>query len=163
MRRVLVMSLVGLLLAFGVFYVFSWPSTIESAPASGVTISQVKVGELLHVGMADFTISGDRPITVLTVRLNGASPEIELLAARLFIEESGKSSVGVLRGEGTSVDSLPRAPGYVLHSTDRGSFVVTFRVSSPGRFELDGFTVRYQTGWLTRSVRVGPRIVVEAP
>jgi hypothetical protein len=163
MRRVLVMSLIGLMLAFGVFYAFSWPSSLEGARGSEAGIDDVKVGELLHVGLADFRVAGRRPIKIVTVKLVRPSAAISLVETRIYLAGNGRPSVGVQRGEDRSVAALPRAPGYVLNDTDSGSFVATFTIDSPGDFSFDGFEVTYQTGWLTRSVTLGTRVTIRAP
>jgi hypothetical protein len=162
MRRVVVMSVIGLALAFGVFYTLSWPSTLEGSLGNSVTLDPVKPDELLHVGLGIFKTVGRRDVNVVTVRLNGQSPGIEIVATRVALAERGGLTLGVLRGPQPTVDALPRAPGYVLHSNDAGGFVVTFRVASPGTYTFRGFLVTYQTGWLTRTVLLGPTVTIVA-
>jgi len=163
MRRVVFMSIVGLGLAFGIFYALSWPSTVEGSRGNDVVLSDVTQGELLHVGLGNFRVVGERDATVVTVKLDDPSAGIEIVATRVALAGNGRPSVGVVRGPQPTIDVLPRAPGYVLHPKDEGGFVVTFRVLSPGHFTFKGFAVTYQTGWLTRTAHLGPDVIVDVP
>lgn len=154
------MSILGLALAFGAFYVFSWPTTLSGSAGNSLHFGDVETDELLHAGLMNFAVSGRREIEIVTVKLNAPTAGIELVATRIGLGEAG-TSIGSERGEQASIDALPRAPGYVLYPKDRGSFVVTFRAERSASF--DGLIVTYQTGWLTRSVRVGPKVTVTVP
>lgn len=157
------MSIVGLGLAFGIFYALSWPSTVEGSRGNDVVLSDVTQGELLHVGLGNFRVAGERDATVVTVKLNDPSAGIEIVGTRVALAGNGRQPIGVVRGPQPTVDVLPRAPGYVLHPKDEGGFVVTFRVLSPGHFTFKGFAITYQTGWLTRKVHLGPNVIVDSP
>jgi hypothetical protein len=163
MRRVVFMSIVGLGLAFGIFYALSWPSTVQGSRGNNVVLHDVAPGELLHVGLGNFRVAGNRDATVVTVKLNDPSAGIEIVATRVALAGNGRPSIGVLRGPQPTVEILPRAPDYVLHPKDEGGFVVTFRVLSGGSFTFKGFSITYQTGWLTRTAHLGPDVIVEAP
>lgn len=154
------MSILGLALAFGAFYVFSWPTTLSGNPGNALHLGEVETGELLHAGMINFTVSGRREIEIVTVKLNAPTAGIELVATRVGLGQTG-TSIGSERGEQPSIDALPRAPGSVLSPKDRGSFVVTFRATQSASF--DGLIVTYRTGWLTRSVKLGPKVTVTVP
>lgn len=154
------MSILGLALAFGAFYVFSWPTTLSASAASSLHFGDVETDELLHSGLMNFTVSGRREIEIVTVKLNAPTSGIELVATRVGLGEAG-TSIGSERGGQPSIDALPRAPGYVLYPKERGSFVVTFRATQSASF--DGLIVTYQTGWLTRTVKVGPKVTVTVP
>ena len=160
MRRVVVVFLVGLALAFGAFYYFSWPTTLSGSPGNAVGFDDVKPGEKLHVGLMDFTVEGRHEITIVTVKLNSPSAGIELDAARVSLGDAG-GSIGSERGDQPTVEALPRAPGAVLQSNERGTFVVSFFATASGSF--NGITITYTTGWLTRSVTLGPKVTVTVP
>jgi hypothetical protein len=160
MRRIIVMSIIGLALAFGAFYVFSWPTTVSGTFGNALGFADAKPDELLHTGLLNFKVAGRREITIVTVKLNSASPGLSLVSTHVAL---GGSSVGALSGPRPEIDSLPRAPGFVLYPRDSGAFVITFRATSPGTFTFTGITVVYQTGWLTRSVKLGPKVTVTVP
>ena len=160
MRRVLVIMLVGLALAFGAFYAFSWPTTLSGSAGDSLSFGDVALDEPLHVGLMNFAVTGRREIKIVTVKLNAPTSGIELVSTRVGLGAAG-TSIGSERGEQPSIDALPRAPGYTLHPRDGGSFVVTFKATETGSF--DGIIVTYRTGWLTRSVTLGPKVSVTVP
>ena len=160
MRRAILVFLIGLGLAFSAFYYFSWPTTLSGSAGHLVRFGDVKPDEKLHVGLIDFTVAGRHDITIVTVKLNSPSVGIELDAARVDSGPAG-NSIGSERGDQPTVEALPRAPGSVLHPDDRGSFVVTFFATGSGSF--NGITITYTTGWLTRSVTLGPKVTVTVP
>jgi hypothetical protein len=153
------MSIIGLALAFGVFYAFSWPSTLSGTLGNQVGFNEKEPGGLLHTGLFNFEVVGKREIKIVTVKLMDPSPGIVLVATRM----GTGGEAGALRGDVPEIDKLPRAPGFVLQSNDRGAFVVTFKVLDPGRFTFNGIVVTYQTGWLTRTVKLGPKVTVRVP
>jgi hypothetical protein len=159
MRRGIVISIIGLALAFGTFYVFSWPSSLSGKLGDEVGFNATKPEELLHTGLFLFTVRGPRDIKITTVKLNDSSPGLVLVASRL----GGGGAAGALTGERPEIDRLPSAPGAILHPNDAGAFVITFRALNPGRYGFNGITVTYQTGWLTRTVKLGPRVTVRVP
>jgi len=166
MRRTIFVALAGLLFAFTFFYVFAWPSTMSSRSKLSDTIGFDKVvpGELLYAGLGPFSIVGRRDMTVVTVKLNDPSVGIELLETRVDLFAGGVG-LGVARGTdplSAGIERLPRAPNYVLRSADEGGFYVAFKVLSRGTFRFRGIEVTYQTGWLTRSVVLGPTVTVTA-
>jgi hypothetical protein len=161
MRRAILMSIIGLALAFGAFYVFSWPTTVSGSFGDELGFREATAGELLHSGLFDFKVAGHRDIEILTVKLNSPSPGLSLVSARVGL--GGAGSIGSASGPQPAIDALPRAPGFVLHPRDDGAFVVSFQAVAPGTFTFSGITVVYQTGWLTRSVKLGPRVTVTVP
>ena len=162
MRRIVFTSIIGLGLAFGVFYALSWPATIQGTVGRRVTIEQASVNGLIYVGLGRFRVIGPRDATVVTVKLQDPSVAIVLEATRVALVSSNAPLVGVERGPQPAVDALPKAPGYVLHPQDIGVFVVSFRAVSAGTFTFHGFILTYQTGWLTRTVHLGPTVTVQA-
>jgi hypothetical protein len=163
MRRALFVAVVGLGLAFGVFYALSWPATMSGPDPSGTEVgfNHVAEGEMLHAGLGPFRVGGSRNVKIITVLLNDSSPGIELVAIRVALVGSGRTMLGTARGHKPDLETLPAAAGYVLHPGDEGSINVSFRVPSPGRYSFRGITVRYQTGWITRSVVIGPTVGAE--
>jgi hypothetical protein len=118
MRRIVVMSIIGLALAFGAFYFFSWPTTLVARSGSvALSFPDSPPEQLLHTGQFLFKISGRHRITIVTVRLNGPSTGLTLVAARVGLGTSG-SSIGSAAGPSPEVEALPRAPGYTLSPND---------------------------------------------
>jgi hypothetical protein len=156
------MSVLGLAIAFGVFYFMSWPATLSpvGAGGNGLGFDDVEIGEMLHTGLMIFEVKGPREVKIVTVKLNAPTLGIKLEGSRLGLGASG-TSVGGLRGDQPSIDALPPAPGSVLPKNARGSIVITFTATQSGSF--DGLVVTYQTGWLTRTVRLGPKVTVTVP
>jgi hypothetical protein len=161
MRRGIVISIIGLALAFGTFFVFSWPSTL-SGTSTGDTIGfpDSPPDQELHVGQMLFTVSGSHEIKIVSVRLNAATPGLSLVAARIGLGGKG-ASVGTEVGPQPDIDKLAQAAGFTLHPKETGGFVITFRPVVAGAFVFRGITVTYQTGWLTRSVTFGPTVKVK--
>jgi len=164
MRRIVVMSIIGLALAFGVFYAFSWPSTVTATTGGNeVGFPTAAAGELLHTGAMTFKVGGNRDVQLVTVKLESPTPGLELVATHVGLRENLAVHSTTETGPQAYIDALPKAPGYVLRPGDEGAFVVTFRALDPGTFAFDGIVVTYQSGWLTRTVKLGPRVTVKVP
>jgi hypothetical protein len=159
MRRAIVVSIIGLAIAFGAFYAFSWPSTLSGELGDEVGFNNAKPGEQLHMGLALFTVRGPRDVKILSVKLRDPSPGLVLVATR--IGHGGEA--GALNGERPEIDALPLAPGALLHPGREGAIVVTFHAVGPGDYSFNGITVTYETGWLTRTVKLGPKVTVKVP
>ena len=163
MRRIVVMSIIGLGLAFGAFYYFSWPTTLSGRSGGDeISFPDAPPEQQLHTGQFLFEVSGRHRITIVTVRLNDPSSGFALVAARVGLGDSG-ASIGTASGPTPEIEALPRAPGFVLNPRDTGAFVITIRAFGPGDFVFHGITVTYQTGWLTRSITFGPTVKVKVP
>src|SRR5437867_12112763 len=74
MRRGIIVSIIGLALAFGAFYVFSWPTTLHGDRGDEVVFPDSPPNQLLHTGQVPFKVSGRREISIVTVKLNAPSP-----------------------------------------------------------------------------------------
>jgi hypothetical protein len=155
------MSIIGLALAFAAFYVFSWPTTVSGTFGNALSFNKATAGELLHSGLFNFKVAGRRGIKIITVEMNSPSPGLSLVSVRVGLGGSG--SIGSASGPRPDIESLPHAPGFVLNPRDDGTFVVTFRALAQGRFTFNGILVTYQTGWLTRTVKLGPKVTVRVP
>jgi len=155
---VILISIVGLALAFGAFYAFSWPSTLAGKRGDHTGFAASKPKVLVHTGQFLFKVTGRRDVKISTVKLMTPSPGLELVAIRI-----GGSEAGALTGEHPEFEALPRAAGAVLRAGAEGAFLVSFRALDPGRFSFEGIEVTYQTGWLTRTVKLGPRVTVRVP
>src|SRR5437867_1403603 len=74
MRRGIIVLIIGLALAFGAFYVFSWPTTLHCDRGIELVIPASPPNLLLHTGQDPFTVAGRRQISIVTVKLNAPSP-----------------------------------------------------------------------------------------
>jgi uncharacterized protein (DUF58 family) len=157
-RRPLFVTIVGLALAFGAFYWLGWPSSLKGSTGNKIGFNDVAAGELLYAGL-NFDVIGRREIYVTTVKLEGATSEVNLVDVRLSVAGSSDfAPVGALREPQPDVDALPRAAGATLRPGQSGFFVVVFRADALGRFSFRGLNVKYRSGWLTRSAMLMPRV-----
>lgn len=157
MRRPLFVTIVGLALAFGAFYWLGWPSSLKGSGGNTVGFNDVEVGELLYAGL-DFEVIGRREIHVTTVKLEGATGDVNLVDVRLSMAGSDFVRVGARREPQPDVDALSRAAGASLRPGQSGLFVVVFRAGTLGKLSFRGLNVRYRSGWLTRSALLMPRV-----
>jgi hypothetical protein len=158
--------IVGLALAFGVFYFTGWPSTLEVLGGGGdeVALGDAAPGELLNFGVGPVRVVGKREVNIHAVRLLDPSPGLELVSVRLSgIGPTENPSFGVTRGPQPDIERLPTASGSIMKGGTGGFLIVTVRATSPGSHRLRGLLVRYGTGWLTRSAGLGATASVRIP
>ena len=158
MRRPLFVTIAGLALAFGAFYWLGWPSSLKGSGGNKIGFNDVEAGEVLYVGL-NFDVIGRREIHVTTVKLDGATGNVNLVDVRLSAAGSPDFvAVGALREPQPDVDALPRAAGTTLRPGQSGFFIVVFRAETLGKFSFRGLNVKYRSGWLTRSAVLMPRV-----
>jgi hypothetical protein len=153
----LISAAIGLAIAGGVFAGFGWPGSLDPAHSNsryGVTAA---VDEELHVGLGPFHPGGPREIKITAVSLVDPSPAIQLASIRITrFDDAVKVPLGSDKGPREDIEGLPEAVGIVLEPGEDGGFWVSFRVTATGTHSFKGIRVTYRSGWLTRTVVVGP-------
>ena len=165
MRRVVrpvLIVVIGLGAAFGVFRALGWPSTLEGPGLTDVAgFGRVEAGELLHAGLGPFVVNGSRGVEITAVRAE-LSPGIDLESIRLsVVNDPGFVAVGALRGPNEEIDRLPGASGTTLRPGQTAFLVLSFRVVSPGEYRIPGVQVSYSSGWIRRTKILGPTVTAE--
>ena len=154
----LISAAIGLAIAAGVFAGFGLPGTLKTAHSDSRYSVTAAVDEEIHVGLGPFHPSGPREIRIIAVSLEGASPAIQLDAVRITrFDDPAPVVLGSDKGPREDIAALPEALGVVLESGEDGGLWVSFHVSATGVHTFSGVRVTYRSGWLTRTVVVGPR------
>ncbi|MGH2726362.1 MAG: hypothetical protein ACRDKS_05235 [Actinomycetota bacterium] len=159
-KAALISAAIGLAIAAGVFAGFGLPGTLKAAQSESKYAVNASVGDVIHVGLGPFHPSGPREIKILSVSLQDPSPAIQLDSIRITLFNDPNtvllgSDVGEERPD---IDALPLALGRVLQPGEDGGFWITFRVNATGDHTFKGVRVTYKSGWLTKTVIVGPNV-----
>jgi hypothetical protein len=161
LRAGLISAAIGLAIAGGVFAGFGLPGTLKTAHSDSRYGMTAAIDEVIHVGLGPFHPSGPREIKIIAVSLENPSPAIQLDSIRITrFDDAAPVILGSDKGPREDIAALPEAPGVVLEPGEDGGFWVSFHVTATGSHNFSGVRVTYRSGWLTRTVVVGPRTQV---
>ena len=157
LRAGLISAAIGLAIAAGVFAGFGLPGTLKTAHSDSRYGMTAATDEEIHVGLGPFHPSGPREIRIIAVSLEDPSPAIQLDSIRMTLfNDPAPVVLGSDKGPREDITALPEALGVVLESGEDGGFWVSFHVTATGVHNFSGVRVTYRSGWLTRTVVVGP-------
>ncbi len=158
-KAALISVVIGLAIAAGVFAGFGLPGTLKPAQSDSRYAVIAAVGEVIHVGLGPFHPSGPREIKILSATLQDPSPAIQASSIRITLfNDPNTVLLGSATGVREDVDALPLALGRVLQPGQDGGFWITFTVNATGDHTFKGLRVTYKSGWLTKTVIVGPNV-----
>ncbi|MGH2794844.1 MAG: hypothetical protein ACRDKG_11125 [Actinomycetota bacterium] len=153
-------TVIGLLIAGGIFAGLGLPGSLGVGEASGRYTVVAEIDEKIYVGLGPIDPSG-RKIEILSVELVAPSPAVQVDGIRITrFNDPNPILLGSGKGERPDIDALPDALGAILNSGDKGGFWVGFRVTATGMHGFEGVRITYRSGWLTRSAVVGPPVQV---
>jgi hypothetical protein len=160
-RRPLFVTIVGLALAFGVFYWLGWPSSLNGPPSGSreaIFMCTPHATEQ-HAVLGPFAVVGRKGIDIQTVRLEDPLPGTSLTRASVGPVED---PLAFFKAEGgRDLDELPSVAGATLRPGQRFRIYLTYNVppapggAGPGGFR--GIRLGYRSGWLSRSGAYGQR------
>lgn len=157
----LISAAIGLAIAGGVFAGLGLPGSLTAARSDSRYSLNVVIDQIVHVGLGPFEPGGPRQIKIVEITLENASPAIQIDAIRVSrFRDPANVPLGSDTGPRPDIDALPLALGTVLEPGQNGGLWLTFHVTSTGQHALDGLRVTYRSGWLTRSVIIGPTVKV---
>lgn len=160
-KAAVISGVIGLAIAAGVFAGFGLPGTLKAAQSEqNRYVITTQIGEVIHVGLGPFHPSGPREIKILSVTLENPSPAIQLDSIRITLfNDPNVVVLGSDSGtERPDIDALPLAIGKVLEPGQDGGLWITFRVNATGDHSFKGVKITYKSGWLTKTVIVGPNV-----
>ncbi|MGH2786068.1 MAG: hypothetical protein ACRDJ1_12460 [Actinomycetota bacterium] len=159
-KAALLSTVIGLLIAGGVFAGLGLPGSLGVGETASRYIVVASADERIYVGLGPIDPSG-RKLSIVSVELVSPSPAIQLEAIRLTrFNDPNPILLGSDKGERPDIDGLPRALGAALDAGDKGGFWISFHVTAAGLHRFEGLRITFRSGWLTRSTVVGPPVQV---